>query len=481
MAPNHPNRERWEKALALWALNIATSIRDRADHSEYLGQSVSYWTTTQTLFPDMTAENHGFFHPEILSYGLWVVLAMAAYRLHGREAPFALHRKNHQDAFDVLLRFSLPSGLTYAPAGSDLPMFLPRPLGLAWGLWNNDPSALRMATKLLSWLDGLRGEPKADEVPWVLGFAAHHEGWELLFQSQPGFELAMLAILPFPQEHRFYSLGQLESAVDTRKTYRYVEVCYRRNTRSSRSVAWKALGRHPVVGICVHSRPELIAVSRAAGLGVPKAGERIKYAEVSHHNDRSQKDGFDTAGRIYYYGADRLRLLRRDVRVVTWGDDGLVVLDTIVAETDLAFDEQYLSPVYLVNDHPTAGELRLASGSLHENVRADNPRARVLSCPSFWASIEAHFLFQFLWGRTKGLTYVPATGPNAPRYWKNCRLDMLAVHVDAKQCSAGETIYAVGFYIGAGKGPRPFKSAGSCGEFFKGLVIMDGKNTIGLD
>ena len=58
---------------------------------------------------------------------------------------------------------------------------------------------------------------------------------------------------------------------------------------------------------------------------------------------------------------------------------------------------------------------------------------------------------------------------------------MLAVHVESKDISAGETMYQVGFYIGAGKGPRPFKSAGNAGDFFKGLVIMDGKITMGLD
>jgi hypothetical protein len=90
-------------------------------------------------------------------------------------------------------------------------------------------------------------------------------------------------------------------------------------------------------------------------------------------------------------------------------------------------------------------------------------------------------LFQFVWGRTKGLVYVPAEKRNTPPYWKNCRLDMMAVRVDEHFAVAGDTVYQVGFYVGAGKGPRPFKCAGEAGEFFSGLVIMDGKNTAGLD
>jgi hypothetical protein len=58
---------------------------------------------------------------------------------------------------------------------------------------------------------------------------------------------------------------------------------------------------------------------------------------------------------------------------------------------------------------------------------------------------------------------------------------MLAVHVEPRDVTPGDTVYKAGYYIGAGKGPRPFKSAGTAGEFFKGLVIMDGKITMGID
>ena len=63
----------------------------------------------------------------------------------------------------------------------------------------------------------------------------------------------------------------------------------------------------------------------------------------------------------------------------------------------------------------------------------------------------------------------------------NHRLDMLAVRVEEQYAITGDVVYQVGFYAGAGKGPRPFKCAGEAGDFFSGLVIMDGKNTVGLD
>jgi hypothetical protein len=287
-------------------------------------------------------------------------------------------------------------------------------------------------------------------------------------------------VLPFAEEARFYSSGQIESAIDTRHIYPYVEVSYRRNTRTTRSVAWKALGKHPVVGLSIHSYPELVAPAKAAFLGIPKVGTSIKYWEVAFHHDAFQREGFDTYGRINYYGAERKKILRRDTRVLTWGDEGLVIFDTITAETDLFFDEQYLSPIYLVNDHWTNYRINLSSGSLREKIDAEKNNTRILSCPSFWASIESTLLFQFIWARTKGLTYVPGNERNAPRYWKNCRFDMLAVHFEGDSFAKDETIYQVGYFVGAGKSPRPFKCTGTNGDFFKGLVVMDGKNTIGL-
>jgi hypothetical protein len=480
MCDGHPNIERWKRTCAIWALNIASSQNDKADHSEYLERSVSHFATTQTLFPDLTAENHGFFHPEILCYSMWVVLSMAAYSLHGRPSPEYLRRKNHQEAFDLLLRFCLPTGMIYAPGGQDIPYFMPRPFALAWGLWNNDPRALSITGKLLSWMDSQLAVEDKNSGPWVFGFPQAREGWELFFQSQVGFELAMLAVLPFPEEFRFYSSGQIENAVDTRHIYPFVEVCYRRNVRMTRSVAWKALGNHPIVGLNVHSFPELVMQHKADMLGIPVTREPVRHWEVVYHNDRFQKDGFETMGRIFYYSAVREKLLRRDVRVVTWGEDGLVVFDRIVAENDVHFEEQYLSPIYIVNDFWTKHTIEFSSGSLRETFTPKLQRFREISCPSFWASIESRLLFQFLWGRTKGLAYLPSPSRNSPPYWKNCHLDSIGVRVDDQEVKAGSTAYEVGFFIGGGKSPRPFKCTGQAGEFFEGLIIMDGKNTVGL-
>jgi hypothetical protein len=479
--PGHPHLERWERSLAVWAVNIASCIADKADHTSYLDRSLSHYVYTQTLYPDMTAENHGFFHPELLSYGMWVVLAMAAYSLNGKEPPESLRRKHHQQTFDVLLRFCLPTGMVYAPGGHDLPLFVPHPFALAWGLWNNDPRAVLLLEKLLSWMETVLGERGTDDVPWVLGFPPAREGWVLYFQSLVGFELATLAVLPFPEQVRLYSSGQIESAVDTRQIYPYVQVCYRRNIRTTRSVAWKALGRHPAIGLAVHSHPELVAPCTAALLGIPSVRDAVKDWRVAFHQDRLQKDGFDAYGQVHYLGAGGEKVLSREIRVVTWGDEGLVILDRITAERDTIMDEQFLSPIHLVNDSWTGNRLRLASGSLVEVFEAEQDRFREVSCPSFWASVEDHLLIQFLWERTKGLVYVPGGQRNAPLYWNNCRLDMLAVHVGERSLKKGEMAYGVGFFVGAGKGPRPFKSAGSAGELFKGLVIMDGRNTLGLD
>jgi hypothetical protein len=481
LMPKHPHHSQWEEALQIWAVNIASSIHDKTDHSQYFNRSLSHTVLTENLFPDMTAENHGFFHPEILSYGSWIILGISAFIFQDNEQPDFLIRKTHQRTYDNLLRFCLPNGLIYTPGGHDMPMFIPHPFALAWGLWFNDPRALHLCGKLLSWMDTCLLANQENQGPWVFGFEQHHEGWELQFQSQVGIELSLLACLPFSKEERHFSSGQIENAVDTRHIYPYVEVCYRRNFRTTRSVAWKAIGNHPLIGFNINNQPELVAPFKASLLGVPTTDEPIKSWETAFHQDRITRDGYDTTGRIRYYGTSGNVLLTRDLRVLTWGEDGLIVLDSITAEKDIEIFEQYLSPLYLVNDHWTGSNLEFSSGSLRESFSSTQRKFREVGCPSFWASIENHLLFQFIWGRSKGLFYLPGGDRNAPPYWKNCRIDMLAIHVEPGSAKKGDCFYNVGFFLGAGKGPRPFKSAGTAGEFFKGLVIMDGKITVGLD
>jgi hypothetical protein len=483
LCPDHPHAVTWERTLKFWAVNTASSVLDKADHTPYLDGSLSQNVVTQNLFPDMTAENHGFFHPELLAYTEWVVLATAAYSLMNKTVPDFLLRKSHECTFDILLRFCLPNGTIYAPGSHDLPLFMPRPLVFAWGLLHNSERARTLTTRLLSWMGScLTTAPHHQEGPWVFGLEQRYDGWDLLFQSNVGLELALLACLPFSAgEHRLGADEKDENVVDTRHIYPYVEVCYRRNFRTTRSVAWKALGGHPIIGFAVHSQPELIAPVKAGLLGVPQAADRLESWDVAFHSDRPARDGFDTSGRIRYYNGSGAQLLHRDVRVLTWGDEGMIVLDEIIADAPVALQGQYLSPLYLVNDHWTGGSLDFYSGSLQETFNASTYGGREVQCPASWASIGTHLLFQLVWGRTKGLYYLPAGERNAPALWKNCRLDRLAVRVEPHKAGTGDAIYRVGFYIGTGKGLRPFKTTGSAGEFFRGLVIMDGKLTVGLD
>jgi hypothetical protein len=481
LCPYHPHEPGWEDALKLWAANVDSSVHDGADHGEYFGSSIAKAVSTCNLYPDFTAEEHGFFHPDALTYGAWGALAAAAYAFHGRKPPACLSRKSHRLVFDVLIRFCIPNGLFFAPGGQETPLFMPRPLALAWGHWHSDPRAAHITGKLLSWMDGLSDANSDADVPWVLGFNPTRDGWELLFQSQVGAELALMACLPFPKEQRAFSAGQLENSIDTKQIYPYTELCYRRNVRSTRSAAWKAIGGHPMIGLCLHSSPELLAPFKAALLGVPSVSRPVKFVETLFHNDRYLRDGFDTCGRIAYMDAEGQRILTRDIRALTWGEEGLVVFDQITANAALTVNEQYLSPAYIVNDRWTAGTIDLVSGSLRDTILSEQRKYRELPCPTFWATINNQLLYQFVWGRGKGLYYLPGGERNAPPYWKNCRLDMLAAHVEQAEALPGDTVYKSGFYIGGGKGPKLFKATGATGEFFKGLVVMDGKTTVGLD
>lgn len=480
LMPSHAHIAAWKHSEALWATNIATTVFDKARHTRLHTSSRARMVHTCTLYPDMTAENHGFFSPSVLSYTAWVALAMSAYHCTAQSVPDYFHTTAHRDTFDTLLTFCLPNGLLYTPGGSDLPLFMASPLSYIWGLWHNDVRASAMTEKLLQWLEQYTAYEGTTTGQWVPGFSAVHEGWELLFQSDVGFGLSLLALLPFGEQLRHYSPGHVDASINTHTNFGFVELCYARNTQTSRSVAWKAIGDHPIVCINVHSSPELVVPHNAAGLGIPKTTPGITAWHVTFHNDAYRSDGFDTYGEIIYTGADAARLLQRHIRILTWGEDGIVVLDRIFACAEVSFHEQHLSGFFITNDEMTGNRIHIQSGSLTDVFDASTHTTRAVDCPSFWASLQQRFLFQFVWGRNKGLCYLPSGTRNCPAYWKNCRVDTLAIRSESRRAHPGECVYQAGYFAGAGKTPRGFKSSGNAGAFFKGLVIMDGKQTVGI-
>jgi hypothetical protein len=202
LCPGHPHAAEWEQALQIWSVNVASSMLDKADHGAFLGSSWRVRGHHPEPVPRHDRGKPRFFHPEALAYSAWTVLAMAAFTLHGRVPPEVMLRKNHQRTFELLLRFGLPSGMVYAPGKPGLPLFTPRPLAFAWGLWNNSPRAQTLTNRLLSWMDTCLLATQENQGPWVFGLGQDHDGWELLFQSNVGFELAMLSCLPFSGDHK---------------------------------------------------------------------------------------------------------------------------------------------------------------------------------------------------------------------------------------------------------------------------------------
>jgi hypothetical protein len=104
--------------------------------------------------------------------------------------------------------------------------------------------------------------------PWVFGFEQHHEGWELFFQSQVGLELSLLECLPFSKEQRFFSSGQIENASIPAISIPMLKSAIGETSATTRSLAWKAIGNHPLIGFSIHNQPELVAQFKAALLGI---------------------------------------------------------------------------------------------------------------------------------------------------------------------------------------------------------------------
>ena len=152
----------------------------------------------------------------------------------------------------------------------------------------------------------------------------------------------------------------------------------------------------------------------------------------------------------------------------------MIVFDEITADVRCAVLEQYLSPLSIVNDHWTGDEVEFYSGSLRETFSASERQFREIQCPSFWASIGTHLLVQLIWGRSKGLYYLPGGERNAPALWKNCRLDTLAVHVEPREAEAGDTVYRSGFISAPAKVRVRLKRPGARGSFSRDLSSWTG-------
>jgi hypothetical protein len=183
---------------------------------------------------------------------------------------------------------------------------------------------------------------------------------------------------------------------------------------------------------------------------------------------------------MIYQSPGGMQYLSREIRAFTWEDEGLLIFDRLVALCDLEIEMEEACPLYLVNDDITGNRINIISGSLEESLKGPGEFPEDHVMPNSWVIIEDSMLYQLFWGVEKGIIYRDETEKREPAFWKNVRMDKVFVKTRPAKFKASQTVRQFGLYVGLGKIPRRFIVNGTAGEFFKGLILMEGKNTMAL-
>ncbi len=478
LCPDHANATQWEETLRIYALNVASTVYDHGEFTSLDGQAINSFIHTVTLHPDYTLESHGFFHPEFLSYTQWIMVAVLAFLATGRKVPEYFVRPAHDRVSELFLTCCLSNGCAWPVGGQDWPLWMLRPYSFAYGLWRDDRIALRTMLNLLSLLAEL--QDRIGDGRFIPGLPPTQGGWGLTYESQIGFELALLALTPFPDDLIVPSPGRFERAQEANNKFPYVQTLIRRNGKTFRSFTWKNLHGRPTASFVLQSNPLLVGIAPDSLVGRIRLQNQKLTPRVLFHQEETFREGFETSGKIVYHNAAGGAVLSREMRILTWTEEGLLIFDRLKALCDVRLEREDACPLYIVNDEITGNRVNFVSGSLEESAAGPGDEVIEHVMPNNWVVVEDSVLYQLFWGAEKGLVYRDETERNQPPYWKNLRMDSIFFRVKPGQYAAGRTIRQLGIYVGAGKNPKRFKINGQAETFFHGLILMEGKNTLAL-
>jgi hypothetical protein len=320
----------------------------------------------------------------------------------------------------------------------------------------------------------------SEEGRFIPGMPSTQGGWGLLFESQIGFELALLYLTPFGDDFTIPIPGRFERALDANEKFSYVQTMVRRNGKTLRTFTWNNLLGLPTASVVPQGLPMLVGIATDSLIGKLKLRDTKLIAEVKHHQEEIFREGFETSGIITYKSREGVLLLSRELRVFTWDNEGMLLFDRLTTHQSIDLEWEEAAPLYIVNDEITGNRINIVSGSLEETILGPGEKKQNIVLPNQWVVIEDNILYQVFWGMEKGLVYRDETERKEPSYWKNLRMDKVFIRPNPGKYEADQVVRQYGLYVGLGKGRRWFKINGKAGKFFKGLILIEGKNTLAL-
>lgn len=477
MMPDHPAWAEWEHTFKTYALNVASTAYDHGDFSDLDGHAVNSYITTVTMHPDFTLESHGFFHPDFLTYTQWLTAASLAFQVSDREPPAYLLRHAHDRAAEHFMNCCISNGYPWPIGGQDWPLWILKPYSFAYSMARGDRIALKTLLHLLSLLADF--QEKSGDGRFIPGLPKTRGGWGLSYESQIGFELALLYFTKFPDDLIVPSAGRFEKAQEATEIFPYVQTMIGRNGKVLRSFTWNNLLGLPCGFVVPQSKPFLVGGVPDSLVGKLELNGVKAVPKVLHHQE-TVRDGFETSGEMLYLDPYGTKLLAREMRVYTWSEDGILLFDRLTALCDLTVESEEACPLYIVNDDITNNAINIVSGSLEESYTNPSDQDGDHVMPNEWVVTEDLLLYQLFWGMEKGILYHKSSDRAQPPYWKNARMDRIFIRGPRGKFEGGQVIREFGLYVGLGKGPRRFKVNGEPGRFFKGLILIDNRNTFAL-
>ncbi|HEX3628554.1 MAG TPA: hypothetical protein VH280_24355 [Verrucomicrobiae bacterium] len=401
MFSTNPHAALWHETALKYMMNTHSTAADLNDTNSVGGRPVNQWVLGPTLFPDLTLENHGRFHPSYIACSSYFLTQAALYYAYaGKPVPqTATHHL--MDVWQMFRTIVLPWGETAYPQGMD------------WEL-HGLPYINLYAALGTRWQDPFAAHMEQDTLQYMRAWQVMCHGNLTLRGSQAGFgrhavnvEQAAYGLLA----HKIFgpSANPLTArAANVREEgvwdYPYVDFIEHRTLQKFASFSWKNHIMGMLMPIEDHEgNPEFTVPLEGEFIGSFQVAGRGNRMEVVEHSNKQMPNGFETSGTVLVKGG----WLKQTLRMISVGNQTVVYEDHVMALTNVTVRGEQGVPIGIENDWLTGGTRLVSNEAGKIKFNWQKPQKPVV-LPGAWANVDGRLGVVMMSG--SGLAYAQATG-----------------------------------------------------------------------
>jgi hypothetical protein len=401
MFPSNPHAALWHETALKYMMNTHSTEADLHDTTLVDGKPVNQWVLGANLYPDLTLENHGRFHPSYVACSTYFLTQAAmCYTYAGKPVPQAA---NHHlmDTWRMFETITLPWGETADPQGMDWELHgLPYiNLYAALATWKKDPFASRMEQATLQYLRAWQIMCHGNlTLPGSsAGFGRHAINIE---QASYGF-LAHKIFGPSVKPLTARAANVQEEGV---WEYPYVGVIAQRTGKKFASFSWKNWIMGLLMPIDDHeSNPDFIVPITDGFVGSFELASRgDAKSTVVEHSWEKKPDGFETKGALLLEDGR----LKQTLRMISVGSQTVVYEDHVTALTNITMRGERGVPIGIENDSLTGGTRLVSDENGGIKFNWQQPQ-KPFALPGSWANVDGRLGVVMMDGA--GMTYAQAS------------------------------------------------------------------------